>query len=87
VLLDVNDGVLYIDDVAAVVVCNNVPPVSAEYQRNVPEALLLALSATDPGPHNVADTVVGAAGALPALTVAVTCLLELVHPPLSNSTQ
>jgi hypothetical protein len=82
-----SEGVLYVEDVAPVVVCNKVPPVSAVYHLKVPDVTLLALNATDPGPQSEAAVTVGAAGAVPVLTVAVTCVRLLVHPPLSNSTQ
>ena len=86
-MLDEREGVLYVDEVAPVVVCSKVPPVSTVYHLNVPEVALLALNATEPGPQSEAALTVGAAGAVPVLTVAVTCVLLLVHPPLSNSTQ
>ena len=86
-MLSNKEGVLNVDEVAPVVVCSKVPPVSAVYHRNVPEEALLAPKATEPGPQREAAVTVGAAGAVPVLTVAVTCVLLLVHPPLSNSTQ
>lgn len=81
-----SEGVLYVDVVAAVVVCSNVPPDAAVYQRKVPEEALLAPSATVPGPHKEAPVTVGAAGAMPEFMNARTCTRALVHPPLSNST-
>lgn len=82
-----SEGVLNVEDVAAVVVCSKVPPVAAVYHRNVPDDALLAINATDPGPQRDAAVIEGAAGATPELTIAVTWVLLLVHPPLLNSTQ
>lgn len=66
------DGVLNVDDVLPVVVCRSVPPEAAVYHRKVPEEVVLASSATEPGPQIDAPVVVGAAGATPEFTVAVT---------------
>ena len=71
------------DVVAAVVVCNNVPPVEAVYHLNTPDGPpLFATRATEPGPQRVAPVTAGAAGAEPVLTVATTVVRLLVHPPL-----
>ena len=87
-MLDEIEGVLNVDEVAAVVVCNNVPPVSAEYQRKFPLELLLALKESVPGPQSEAPLTVGGAGAVPEFTKPRTRVLPLEHPPaFSNSTQ
>jgi hypothetical protein len=76
------DGVLYVELVAAGVVCSSVPPVAADHQRKTPEDPLVDVNATEPVPHRDAPVADGAAGAVPVVTVAVTAVLLLVHPPL-----
>lgn len=70
------------DDVAPEVVCSKVPPVAAVHQRKTPAEPLVEFKATDPGPHREPPVAAGADGAEPALTVAVTAVRLLVHPPL-----
>ena len=51
----------------------------------MPGVELLALKVMVPSPHLEFPVAVGAAGAIPAFTVASTGVLELVHEPLLNS--
>lgn len=55
---------------------------AAVHQRNTPEDPLVEVNATDPVPHREAPEADGAAGAVPVVTVAVTAVRLLVHPPL-----
>jgi hypothetical protein len=68
------EGVVYVLLVAEALVCNNVPPVSVVYQRNVPAEVLLALSATAPVPQRLPLVIVGAVAGEFAFTVAVTAV-------------
>jgi hypothetical protein len=69
--------------VASAVVCSNVPPVEAVYQRKVPLAPDDADSVTVPVPQRAADTPVGVLEAL--MIVAVTACRGVTQP-LSNDT-
>ena len=51
-------------------VCSKVPPVSALYQRKVPEVTLLAVSATVPEPQREPAVTVGAVAGDEEFTVA-----------------
>jgi hypothetical protein len=64
---------------------NNVPPDEAVYHLKMPGVELLALKVMVPSPHLEFPVAVGAAGAIPAFTVASTGVRELVHEPLLNS--
>jgi hypothetical protein len=74
-----------VDVVPEGVVCSNVPPVEADHHLKTPEPALVEVKATEPVPHLEAPVAEGAAGAEPALLVAITGVRELVQPPLLNS--
>jgi hypothetical protein len=66
---------------AAALVCSTVPPVRAEYQVNVPDAVLVAESVTVPAPQRAPAVGVGATGN--AFTVAVMAVRGVLsHVPL-----
>ena len=79
------EGVVYMDVVELIDVCNNVPPDEAVYHLNVPGVELLAFKVTVPSPHLELPVAVGGTGATPAFTLASTAVLELVQKPLLNS--
>jgi len=85
VVVALNAGVVNVLVVLPAVVCNNDPPVDAEYQRKVPEVDEVAVRDTVPLPHRETLAAVGCPGTL--LIVAVTPARALLtQVPLSNST-
>ena len=79
------DGVVKELVVEAAVVCNNVPPDAASYQRNVPDEPYDACTVSVPASHRDAAVTVGNDPA--DTTVATTALRGVVvHTPLLYST-